>query len=107
MSEWNVAIKEPKKSHKVGGSGIHRMVRTSDFKVLLAMKSGAVAVYDIVKRSIEFTTEAGHSETIFETEFCKSNCNYLASCSYDGTVRIWDTKTMTLVCINDTARGTV
>jgi WD40 repeat protein len=75
-------------------------------KVLVALKSGAVLVYDLLKRSIDFSTEAGHSETIFETEFCKSNSNYLASCSYDGTVRVWDTTTMKLFCVNDTARGT-
>ena len=30
----------------------------------------------------------------------------IASCSYDGTVRIWDAKDMKLTCINDTSRGT-
>lgn len=76
----------------------------SEMRVLVACKNGAVLVYDLKKRSLEFKTEAGHSETIFETEFCRSNSNYLASCSYDGTVRVWDTSTMKLVCTNDTAR---
>jgi WD40 repeat protein len=29
--EWNVAIKEPKKSYKVGGSGVHQMVKNQEF----------------------------------------------------------------------------
>jgi len=73
---------------------------------MVALKSGAVLIYDLFRRSIDFTTEAGHSETIFETEFCRSNSEYLASCSYDGTVRIWNTQTMKLFCVNDTAKGT-
>lgn len=73
---------------------------------MIALKGGAVMIYDLNRRSIDFTTEAGHSETIFETEFCRSNNEYIASCSYDGTVRIWDTTTMKIVCINDTARNT-
>lgn len=76
----------------------------SEMRMLVALKNGAVLVYDLKKRALEFRTEAGHSETIFETEFCRINSNYLASCSYDGTVRVWDTSTMKLVCINDTAR---
>jgi len=78
----------------------------SQQRVLIALKNGAVTIYNLKKRNIEFKTEAGHSETIFETEFCKSNSDYVASCSYDGTVRLWDTATMKLVCTNDTARGT-
>lgn len=110
ISAWNVASKEPKSIFKVGGSGIHQMLRISakdnEQKVMVALKSGALLIYDLNRRSIEFSTEAGHSETIFETEFCTSNSDYIASCSYDGTVRVWDTTTMNLVCINDTSRGT-
>lgn len=75
-------------------------------RVLIALKNGASLVYDLKRRSVEFKTEAGHSETIFETEFCRANSEYIASCSYDGTVRVWDTTTMKLVSTNDTARGT-
>lgn len=31
--------------------------------------------------------------------------NFLASCSYDGTVRVWDSNNMTLVNANDTTRS--
>jgi len=109
--QWNVASKEPKTTFKVGGSGVHQMKKIisskqSEDKVIVALKSGAVLIYDLTRRAIDYSTEAGHSETIFETEFCASNADYLASCSYDGTVRVWDVKTMSLICINDTARGT-
>jgi WD40 repeat protein len=73
---------------------------------MVALRSGAVLIYDLKKRAVDYSTEAGHSETIFETEFCASNPDLVASCSYDGTVRVWDTTTMKLVCINDTSRGT-
>jgi WD40 repeat protein len=63
-------------------------------------------VFNLNKRCIEFQTEAGHSETIFDVEFCGSNPDYMASCSYDGTVRIWDANRMKLVSVCDTLRQT-
>ncbi len=44
----------------------------------------------------------GHFETVFGVEYCRSNKDLLASCSYDGTVRIWDSNDMKLVQVNDT-----
>lgn len=110
ISAWNVASKEPKSIFKVGNNGVHQMLRIStkdnEQRVLVALKSGTCLIYDLKRRSIDYSTEAGHSETIFETEFCRANSDYIASCSYDGTVRVWETTTMKLACINDTARGT-
>ena len=71
-------------------------------KVLLSLQNGTVTIFDLQKQSIEFTTQAGHSETIFDMEYFKGPQNYLASCSYDGTVRVWDPNTMKLLHICDT-----
>lgn len=54
---------------------------------------------------MEFQTEAGHAETVFDLEFCPSNKDLIASCSYDGTVRVWEANTMKLVQINDTLKN--
>jgi len=68
-------------------------------------------VANISRRSIEFSTEAGHSETIFDMEYFPGSSKsedgreLLASCSYDGTVRVWDSNTMKMLTINNTHRN--
>ncbi len=50
-------------------------------------------------------TEAGHAETVFDLEFMPKDRNVFASCSYDGTVRVWDSNNAKLLYINDTLRN--
>ena len=71
-------------------------------RVLFALKNGAMAVYNLKRQTIEFATEMGHFETIFGVQYCTSDPNILASCSYDGTVRVWNSNTMKLLAVNDT-----
>ena len=52
--------------------------------------NGAVAIYNLVKKCVDFQTEPGHAETVFDIEFPPINRYHIASCSYDETVRIWD-----------------
>lgn len=59
-------------------------------KVLFAFVNGAVCVFNLLKKSIEYCTEAGHAETVFDLRFCPNDREIIASCSYDGTVRIWN-----------------
>lgn len=61
---------------------------------------------DLPTQGLLWNTEASHCETIFGISYCKSDKNYLASCSYDGTVRVWNSTTMKLAQINDTAFNT-
>ena len=44
----------------------------------------------------------GHFETVFGVEYCASNKDLIASCSYDGTVRVWNSNNMKLLTVNDT-----
>jgi len=115
---WNVAQKEPLQIIKVGSAGIQCMrilnvtakqarsnnaIKIHDQqRILVSLRNGAVMVFNLNKRCIEFQTEAGHSETIFDVEFCISNPDYMASCSYDGTIRVWDANRMNLVSVCDT-----
>ena len=59
-------------------------------RLLISFVSGAVCIYNIKKRYIDFETEAGHAETVFDLRFCPSNRDLIASCSYDGSVRVWN-----------------
>ena len=104
---WNVAKNEPTGACKFGNKGTCSMILLNDknlskCRVLIASKNGAVLVYNVKRQVIEFSTEQGHFETIFEVQYCQSNRDLLASCSYDGTVRIWNSNNMKLVNVNDT-----
>ena len=56
-----------------------------------------MGVYNIETWKLEFSTEAGHAETIFDLRFKPGDKNQLATCSYDGTIRLWDVRTMKLL----------
>lgn len=70
----------------------------------MAFLNGSIQVFNLAKKKIEFATEAGHAETVFDLQFCPSNKDLIASCSYDGTVRVWDANSMKLLSVNDTLK---
>lgn len=71
-------------------------------RILFALKNGAMGVYNLKRQTTEFATETGHFETIFSVKYSSANKDLLASCSYDGTVRIWNSSSMKLIAVNDT-----
>jgi WD40 repeat protein len=105
---WNVAQDQPKQVIKIGSHGVHALkpIKGDPKRVLVAFINGAVQVFNLAKKKVEFNTEAGHAETVFDLEFCPINKDIIASCSYDGTVRVWDVNSMKLLQINDTLKNT-
>ena len=104
---WNVAGKEPRQTNKIGSKGTNAMILLDSEpnvgpRILTALKNGALSVYNLKRQTTEFQTEMGHFETIFGVEYCRSNKDLLASCSYDGTVRVWNANDMKLMVVNDT-----
>ena len=104
---WNVASKEPRQTNKIGSKGTNSMILLDSEpnvgpRILTALKNGALSVYNLKRQTTEFSTEMGHFETVFGVEYCRSNKDLLASCSYDGTVRVWNANDMKLMVVNDT-----
>jgi len=104
---WNVASNEPRLTNKIGIKGTNHMTYLDSSanlgpRVLFALKNGAMGVYNLKRQTTEFQTETGHFETIFSVKYSCANKDLLASCSYDGTVRIWNSNDMRLVQVNDT-----
>jgi WD40 repeat protein len=61
-------------------------------KLALAFVDGCVAVYSISQKKLLLTSEPGHSETVYDCKFKPSSADVLATASYDGSVKIWDTQ---------------
>ena len=60
-------------------------------------------VYDVSAHEQLWCTQPGHTETIFDCSFAPgTNSQLLATCSYDGTVRIWSVATNWCVKTLDT-----
>ena len=49
----------------------------------------------------------GHVETIFDCKFKPDDPNLLATASFDGTIKIWDTDTLTAVYTSPGNEGVV
>ena len=65
---WNAASTEPRKILKVGASGIQNILPMKN-QVAIAFKNGAIMVYNLKKQRVDFQTESGHSETIFDLDY--------------------------------------
>jgi WD40 repeat protein len=97
VREWNVSQVAPKRSHKVSNCGLISLVTVGDGshpKILFANREGCVGLY----LAQSGTTSPrhmlhAHVETIFHCSFKNSDCNILASCSFDHTVRLWNVQT--------------
>lgn len=69
--------------------------RTSN--VLIAFRNGSVALFNIDSCKVGLLdTAPGHCETVFDCRFSTHDPDLMSSCSYDGTIRIWNIKQMKL-----------
>jgi WD40 repeat protein len=95
LQVWNVSSGSPKESikisrKKVGISSIQPTSNTDYF--IIAFCDGSVAVFSLINRRLEFETKPAHSDTIFECAFKPSSPNLLATASFDGSVKIWNSQ---------------
>lgn len=59
-------------------------------KLLASCEDGSVCVYDLKSNKTIFKLEPGHSETIFDLEYNTKDYGIFATCSHEGTIKIWD-----------------
>ena len=62
--------------------------------LLCTFKNGSVSVFNYNKKTLEYTSQPNHSETIFDMSFNDVDSNILATASYDGTIKIWSVSDM-------------
>uniref|UniRef100_A0A3Q1GCY8 WD repeat domain 17 n=1 Tax=Acanthochromis polyacanthus TaxID=80966 RepID=A0A3Q1GCY8_9TELE len=68
---------------------------------------GGVGLYDMAAKKWDFLRDLGHVETIFDCKFKPDDPNLLATASFDGTIKIWDTNTLTAVYTSPGNEGVV
>ena len=92
---WNVSKRNPVDTVKLGNSGISHISYMHDRGELqCAFKSGSIGIYSLLKKKLEFCTEPGHAETVFDISINPNDKNLLATASYEGTIKIWDLRNM-------------
>ncbi len=88
------------------GGGEHA---NTSARFLITFRDGAVGVFDLGKRRMQWSGEPGHSETVFDCKFqptvpgangsagaaAAARSLRLATASYDGTCKLWNADTMT------------
>lgn len=53
-----------------------------------------VALFDVAKKTMLWRTSGGHTETIFDCAFSPQDCNLLATCSFDGSICLWNLQSL-------------
>lgn len=72
--------------------------------LFVAFKNGSVGILNYHKKKLEYLSQPNHSETIFDVMFKPSNKNIVATGSYDGIIKIWNSDGME--CIINIAKPT-
>ena len=94
---WNASQRQPLDTVRVTNVGINAIFFGLGTKrALCACVDGSISVYHMQKMQIEFSTCAGHTETIFDCHFSPQSPDILATASYDGTVKIWSMSDLSL-----------
>jgi len=88
---WNVSQKAPIKSIRVSQIGIlNGIFGSNDHRLLVSCTDGSTVLYHIEKNVVEYETQAGHTETIFDATLSPLSADIVATCSYDSTIKVWN-----------------
>jgi WD40 repeat protein len=68
-----------------------------DRAALCSFLDGSIGLLDLDRKKVAWKSFAGHRETIFDVSYHPICANILATGSYDGTVKIWNTNNFHLL----------
>jgi WD40 repeat protein len=97
---WNASQQDALEAVDLGRSpfGISSIANEpSGSRMLLSLVNGAVLVYDWAQRRTVFSSSGGYSSsTVFDIAYKPGNPDVVGGVSYDGSIRVWNTRTMEL-----------
>ncbi|KAJ3583786.1 hypothetical protein NHX12_015573 [Muraenolepis orangiensis] len=76
-------------------------------RAVCCFMDGGVGLYDMGAKKWDFLRDLGHVETIFDCKFKPDDPDLLATASFDGTIKVWDTNTLTAVYTSPGNEGVV
>lgn len=91
---WSPASDEPVESYTVHQYGFRGMKTISRNRIACSFEDGMFGVLCLKKRELIFQNAAGHSAAIIGCCFSPSNTNSLITASCEGSICIWDTKSL-------------
>jgi WD40 repeat protein len=99
MGKWNVSNKHYTNVFKISDSGLlHSEIPNSDSSKLIGYcEDRSICIYNLKSNKIHARIEGGHSETIFDLKYNPNDSGIFGTCSYDGSIKIWDMKKNKLI----------
>lgn len=96
---WNASQKQALESVRIPCNGgiLALAFMPSSTTAVCCCSDGSIVAYDFVRRDIVSSTFAGHTDTVFDCCFSPSDPNIIATCSFDGTIKIWNVTELTLL----------
>ena len=102
VRSWNASQPAPIGTAKLAGAGSAAAVAVGvshcEFlpqsgEMVCALSDGSCLAWSFEQGRVTWSASGGHTETVFGAEICPTDGDMLATCSYDGTVRLWDART--------------
>jgi len=100
LAKWNVSNKAHNSVFKISEQSILNMdsLPADPTKVFASCEDGSVIIQDLKSNRLAFKLEPGHSESIFDLKFSTLQSGIFASCSNDGSIKVWDMNKNKVVC---------
>ncbi len=102
---WNASQQQPLEIIKVGKIGINsNCLAVLSHSGIFAGVDGSIEVYNFDKKISVYSSEAAHSDTIFDCKFMTNSPDLLITASYDKTIKIWsvsNTKLVKTIVVDD------
>ena len=99
LKVWNASQRHALEAVRVPCSGgiIGLKFLLSKPIAICSCGDGSVLAYDFSKRDVVNSTCSGHTDTVFDSCFSPMDPNIIATCSFDGTLKIWNITELSLL----------
>lgn len=92
LKVWNASQKQPLDSMRFNSdSGINGITfAKGQRRIACAGFDGALTIVNVQTKQLEYRSEPGHTETIFDCKYSPTSCDRFCTASYDATLKIWN-----------------